>query len=117
MEEQLLALGLAAGARIAEELRVAERPLRWHELYSRLEEELGSRGTLTKSLTRLIDAGLVAKADGTYQLVHPERMAALLRAGADLSATVAADRAVAAKERARRLRKADFKKVPPVDAA
>lgn len=103
MEEQLTALGLGAGARVAECLHESGRPLLWNELYAVLEDEFGSRGTLTKTLTRLIKADLVARENGRYRLRHPDLTASVLRSAAGLEVAVAEARLDSARRRRRSL--------------
>ena len=103
MEEQLTALALGVGARVAETLAVSDRPLRWHELHTALEQDLNSRGTLTKTLRRLVDAGLVVRVGDAYALAYPRAVAQVLEQAATLGATVATARAQVAADRARKL--------------
>ena len=104
MEEQLNALALGAGARVAETLLRARAPLRWRDLYAALEHELGSRGTLTKTLRRLMDAGLVEKLGDAYSLRHEDAIRAVLDRAAQLDVAVQRDRLTAAERRLRDLR-------------
>src|SRR3954463_10846497 len=98
MEEQLAALGLGLGARVIECLRDAGRPLLWKELYAALEEELGSRGTLTKTLTRLANTNLVVRKGGRYSLTHEAEITAVLRAATALEVAIAEARLGAARK-------------------
>jgi DNA-binding HxlR family transcriptional regulator len=113
MEEQLAALGLGFGASVAEQLYLAREPQQWSELHDALKGTLGSKGTLTKTLTRMVDAGIVVKSGQRYALLHPDRVAAVLAVGADLNADVLAVRSQAAGYRARHLRKSAMVRQSP----
>jgi len=106
MEEQLRALGSKVAASAAEALGFASAPMRWKDLREAVGEDLGSKGTLTKALTRMSDAGLIAKTGDGYQLAHPAQTTSVLLAAAELHDVIAAKRAGAATDRARRLRDA-----------
>ncbi len=106
MEQQLRALGSGFGASVAEALALADGPMRWKELHQAVGTDRGSRGTLTKTLTRMSEAGLVEKQRDRYRLVHAGHTGAVLRAAAELHQAIAATQARTATERASRLRDA-----------
>ncbi|WP_121250167.1 hypothetical protein [Solirubrobacter pauli] len=106
MEDVFAALGLGHGAAIAEHLQASDEPLTWSEIWHGIKDTGASRGTLTKSLARMIEAGLVRRDDETYVLRYRPELALVLRDGASLAAEIQADRARMAAERAQRLRDA-----------
>jgi DNA-binding HxlR family transcriptional regulator len=104
MEEQLAALGLGVGARTVECLYEAGRPLRWSDIHRALGDRLASRGTLTKTLSRLVEADVVVNRGGVYDLPHPEATAALLEAADVLNSAVLQERLAGVEERRRNRR-------------
>ena len=116
MEQQLAALGLGVGAAVAEALAIRREPMRWEDLREALGDGLSSRGTLTKTLTRLGHAGVVHKRDGLYELAHPARTQLLLEVAAELAADIAAEGARSADARARVLRGARVRPVEDLPA-
>jgi DNA-binding HxlR family transcriptional regulator len=99
MQEQLTALALGVGARTVECLYDAGRPLRWSDIHRALGDRLASRGTLTKTLSRLVAAGVVENRGDVYDLPHPEATAVLLEAADVLEAEVLEKRLAAVGER------------------